>query len=184
MPIPGLPPNRVTEPGTMPPPRVRLNSGSGRIWRLVPVAGISPILRGASLILGCPLRLIRGASGLLTTSSTKVFHCSQDGQRPSQREAVAPQLEQTKMVRALAKRENFFQKWVNLWSFHGEGRDSLMGLFVYSEGWSCSGWSGSWYIDCSIRHSFRVTDLCVTPELDILMMRLPQRTSCIVEGVI
>lgn len=107
LPIPGFPPSRVTDPGTIPPPRVLLNSGSGRICRLVPVDGISPIRLGASLIFGCPLRLIRGASGLLTTSSTKVFHCSQEGQRPSQREEVAAQLEQTKMVRALAKRVNF-----------------------------------------------------------------------------
>src|SRR5882757_4715390 len=96
LPMPGSPPTRSTEPRTKPPPVTRSSSAipeerRGASW-LLPVNDSSANLR--------PLRLERIETGIVVapvvSSSTNVFHSSQDSHLPCQRLYAAPQFWQTK----------------------------------------------------------------------------------------
>ena len=77
-PIPGSPPNRVTEPGTSPPPKTLSNSSSGQRKRLslsvvISAIGIGRLREGVLSSGGAHPFLV----GFSTTSSTRVFHSLQ-----------------------------------------------------------------------------------------------------------
>src|SRR3954447_22983291 len=96
LPMAGSPPTRSTEPRTNPPPVTRSSSAipeerRGASW-LFPVSDSSANFR--------PLRLERIDTGIVvapvTSSSTSVFHSSQESHLPCQRLYAAPQFWQTK----------------------------------------------------------------------------------------
>src|SRR5690606_21394356 len=85
-PMPGSPPMRIKDPGTMPPPNVRLSSLS-----LVTMRDSRPCSISLSLF-GCAMRCVDAnverrsffpTSCFCMTSSRKVFHELHDGHFPS-----------------------------------------------------------------------------------------------------
>ena len=109
-PMPGSPPNKVIEPGTMPPPITRLNSPSFNTKRFTSVALIS--LMSFALLLVSPslanTRTEDAAEGLCTTSSTNVFHSLHDGHLPTHLGDSKPQLLQKNAFLILLNRFCFW----------------------------------------------------------------------------
>src|ERR671920_770794 len=98
-PTPGSPPTRTMEPGTIPPPNTRLSSPTPASI-LPPPSTTGTSLRAS--VFPAPLafcRVARSANPTTffasRTSSTKVLHSPQSGQRPSHFGAWCPQFEQT-----------------------------------------------------------------------------------------
>src|SRR5574342_1109963 len=91
LPIPGSPPTRITEEGTMPPPRTK--SSSAIPVRQRPTSALSTADKGIGGLADGTIRLSgdppirRVASG----SSTSVFHAPQASQRPAHLGCSAPQ---------------------------------------------------------------------------------------------
>ena len=110
MPIPGSPPRRVMEPGTIPPPSTVFSS-------LIFVTILSEVSVLISLRFVISLRLspvIRAVSFFLSViSSTKLFHSLHSGHFPSHLGDTWPQLWQTYSVRSLFF---IFTKETNYWS--------------------------------------------------------------------
>src|SRR4051794_3081986 len=92
----------TSDPGTMPPPRTRLNSSPGTPTRVkfpfcTSVRGVgrlpvAPSVRGRDAL---PI------VGVLTTDSTKVFHSPHSGQRPVHLGCSLPHCWQTNTVLVL-----------------------------------------------------------------------------------
>src|SRR5215212_3059287 len=101
-PTPGSPPTRTMEPGTIPPPRTLFNSPTPASILPPPSttgtslrASVLPATRAFCLV----ARSAKPTTFLLSrTSSTKVLHSPQSGQRPSHLGSECPQLEQVYSV--------------------------------------------------------------------------------------
>ena len=98
LPMPGEPPSRTSEPGTIPPPSTRSNSP-------IPVRSrgtgeVSTSASGRGRAGAAPREPPRGRRGRPppARSSTIVFHASQPGHWPCQRGVGCPHAEQTWMV--------------------------------------------------------------------------------------
>src|SRR3954470_19367543 len=103
LPIPGSPPTRTTEPGTIPPPSTKSNSPSPvvHLRRSVPSTSRRRTGRAsaAARFTGAPAEAERlGADG----SSTSVFHSRQAGHWPCQRGVSLPHSRQKKAVLVFA----------------------------------------------------------------------------------
>src|SRR5215211_5022539 len=97
-PTPGSPPTRTMEPGTIPPPRTLFNSPTPASI-LPPPSTTGTSLKASVLPATLPFCLVARSAKPTTfllsrTSSTKVLHSPQSGQRPSHLGSVCPQLEQ------------------------------------------------------------------------------------------
>src|SRR6267143_2049686 len=101
LPIPGAPPTSTTEPGTMPPPRTKSNSGKPVRHRSAAPTPMSDKRTGGRA---------DGSGGPLTArpperptgSSLRVFHAPHASQRPAHLGCSAPQSAQRNTDRALA----------------------------------------------------------------------------------
>jgi hypothetical protein len=106
LPTPGSPPISTSEPGTIPPPSTRSSSSIPTGSRSKSATSISASRTARGAPPGAMAR--RGRLAVLVavatrvTRSSRVFHSSQPGQRPAQREDLAPQTRQTNSVRAFA----------------------------------------------------------------------------------
>src|SRR6266545_2196900 len=111
LPIPGSPPTRTIDPGTMPPPRTKSNSarpvfhrGSAAPTTLPSLRGVatcppSPRERAPANLRAAPLPP-PGDGVRATGSSTSVFHSPQTSHLPAHRGWSAPQLVQRYIVLA------------------------------------------------------------------------------------
>src|SRR5215210_1028825 len=103
-PTPGSPPTSTIEPGTMPPPRTRFSSPTpvpilppSRSARTSRKAIVAPAAFFGAFVFSA--RAAKPTAFLSScTSSTKVLHSPQSGQRPSHFGSVCPQLEHTNFV--------------------------------------------------------------------------------------
>src|SRR6267143_4149734 len=88
LPIPGSPPTRITEPGTMPPPRTKSNSASPVFQRAIDSPFRSPRRMG-----GWPVGTPRSANPPIrpTASSTSEFHAPHASHLPPHLGWSAPQ---------------------------------------------------------------------------------------------
>src|SRR2546425_927634 len=104
-PMPGSPPTRTTDPGTIPPPRTKSNSASPVRQRTTPIPSTADRRMG-----GWADRLSIGRSAdppirrvvRPTASSTSVFHSPHASQRPAHFGCSAPHSVQRNTERALA----------------------------------------------------------------------------------
>ena len=87
--MPGSPPKRIKEPGTIPPPNTRFNSPSIKGKRLRSSISMSEMDFGCAFGL---MRIFEVFESRFTTSSTIVFHSLQEGHLPSHFGLCAPQL--------------------------------------------------------------------------------------------
>ena len=78
-PIPGDPPIRTSEPGTIPPPRTRSSSAMPVVIRATCWASTS---RRGTGFAARPDRVAEPRAGATARSSTSEFHSPQPGQRP------------------------------------------------------------------------------------------------------
>ena len=102
LPMPGSPPIRTSDPGTMPPPSTRSNSSMPELTRdSSPVSTASKGfgLEGPEGRISGSGRPLPGGGATSCRSSTKLFHSPQSGQRPSHFELSKPQAWQAKTVR-------------------------------------------------------------------------------------
>ena len=106
LPIPGSPPIRVIEPGTMPPPSTRLSSLSAVRMRGSSLASTCDRAIGWGLLRSIPVRAWRarrsvlmalGLSGRITISFM-VFHAPHEGHLPTHLGESMPHSEQTYTV--------------------------------------------------------------------------------------
>src|SRR5215210_2636452 len=102
LPTPGSPPTRTMEPGTIPPPSTRFSSPTP-VSILPPPSTTGTSLRAIvfpGALAFCLVALSAKPTTFLAsrTSSTKVLHSPQSGQRPSHFGAWCPQFEQTYSV--------------------------------------------------------------------------------------
>ena len=95
-PIPGSPPTRTREPGTMPPPRTRLSSSRPELTRSSSSIGTEERQTGAAAAFLSSRAL--PALFFSTVSSTKVFHSLHPGHCPSHLGDSYPQLWQKNTV--------------------------------------------------------------------------------------
>src|SRR6266545_3285711 len=100
-PIPGSPPTRVTEPGTMPPPRTKSNSSRPVFQRSTPPVGRLESWTGAVLV---TIRPSDRPTFRPTTSSTRVFQAPHASHLPAHFGCSAPQSVQRNTERALDTR--------------------------------------------------------------------------------
>ncbi len=101
-PIPGSPPMRTSEPGTMPPPSTRSNSSmpdGTRDSSPESIASKGFGLEGLEGSVACSGRPLPGGGASSWRSSARLFHSPQSGQRPSHLELSKPQAWQAKNVR-------------------------------------------------------------------------------------
>ena len=101
-PTPGSPPTRTMEPGTIPPPSTRLSSPTPASI-LPPPSTTGTSLKASVFPAALAFCLVARSAKPTTffasrTSSTKVLHSPQSGQRPSHFGAWCPQFEQTYKV--------------------------------------------------------------------------------------
>src|ERR1700694_4359935 len=97
LPIPGAPPIRTSEPGTIPPPSTLSSSPMPVLNRRSAAAATSASATGAAAATRAPPPPgpRRPAATGLSASSTNVFHSPQLGHCPAHRRASWPQAEQT-----------------------------------------------------------------------------------------
>ena len=96
--MPGSPATRVTEPGTMPPPRTRLSS-----WEPTWIRGTSSACTSDSSTAGADVPVQWRLSWASCLNSASVFHSPHERHRPSHFGLSAPQLSQTYTILGLAK---------------------------------------------------------------------------------
>src|SRR5438132_9773527 len=103
--MPGSPPTRTTDPGTMPPPRTKSNSASPVRQRTTPIPSTADRRMGGW---ADRLSIRRSAEPPIrrvvrpTASSTSVFHSPHASQRPAHFGCSAPHSVQRNTERALA----------------------------------------------------------------------------------
>src|SRR5687768_15878093 len=104
LPIPGSPPMRIMEPGTMPPPGTRSNSPMPEAMRSASAPSITSYGVGRPPISRAEpgARPFPAGGARVCRSSTKLFHSPQSGQRPSHLELSNPQAWQEKTVLTFA----------------------------------------------------------------------------------
>src|SRR5687768_8545853 len=102
LPMPGSPPMRMSEPGTMPPPSTKSNSSRSVAQRASDVLVISPSGCDFVGVLPCAEGALFSFLLLVLSSSTSVFHALHAGHCPCQRGLSLPQSVQKKAVLVLA----------------------------------------------------------------------------------
>ena len=95
LPMPGSPPTRTIEPGTIPPPNTRANSPMESGQRSSTSPSISVSRRGVEAPVSPRPAVCTGLAGAATISSTMLFQAPHCGQRPMGRAAVRPHCWQT-----------------------------------------------------------------------------------------
>src|SRR5262245_52512330 len=116
LPTPGSPPSRTSAPGTTPPPRTRSNSSMPVGMRATSVPEIS--WKGTGTESHEP-----GPSPVATVirSSTRAFHCWQDGHRPIHFGEVWPHCWQTYCVLGFNEQILETSKFAQECQFHDSG---------------------------------------------------------------
>ncbi len=99
--MPGSPPIKTTEPGTIPPPRTRENSPIDRGRRSSTSPLISDRRRGEERPASPDEERATAGAEAATTSSTMLFQAPHCGQRPISRALVRPHCWQMYWVRVL-----------------------------------------------------------------------------------
>ncbi len=117
LPMPGSPPTRIAEAGTMPPPRTRSSSPMPESARGSGGSSVASAPRAIRLPRAAPSERPAGPSAR-PASSTMEFQAPQASQRPAHFEWVAPQALQTNVAFRLAigaKGARFARETVGKW---------------------------------------------------------------------